>query len=117
MESPSQSSTIVNVDLHQDSGGHFRRLWVDDKLHFFEEPMEIMDHEVKWLNRSQIPLFKEVNRHEVLGYIGNCGGFPDDLEDDLDWYDGYEAQVYDLTEQEQAFFDCYDIRSNSRCRK
>nr|GFB49260.1 putative reverse transcriptase domain-containing protein [Tanacetum cinerariifolium] len=26
MESPSQSSTIVTLDLHQDSGGHFRRL-------------------------------------------------------------------------------------------
>nr|GFA75288.1 putative reverse transcriptase domain-containing protein [Tanacetum cinerariifolium] len=27
MKSPSQSSTIVTLDLHQDSGGHFRRLW------------------------------------------------------------------------------------------
>nr|GFC40468.1 putative reverse transcriptase domain-containing protein [Tanacetum cinerariifolium] len=27
MESPSQSSTIVTLDLHQDSGGHFRKLW------------------------------------------------------------------------------------------
>nr|GEZ85402.1 putative reverse transcriptase domain-containing protein [Tanacetum cinerariifolium] len=27
MESPSQSSAIVTSDLHQDSGGHFRRLW------------------------------------------------------------------------------------------
>ncbi|GKG62410.1 hypothetical protein Tco_0634183, partial [Tanacetum coccineum] len=33
------------------------------------------------------------------------GGFLDDMEDDLDRYDGYEAQVYDLTEQEQAFCD------------
>nr|GEZ44715.1 putative reverse transcriptase domain-containing protein [Tanacetum cinerariifolium] len=30
----------------------------DDKLHFVEEPVEIMDHEVKWLKRSQIPLVK-----------------------------------------------------------
>ncbi|GJR19949.1 zinc knuckle CX2CX4HX4C containing protein, partial [Tanacetum coccineum] len=42
------------------------------------------------------------------------GGFLDDLEDDLDCYDGYEAQVYDLTEQEQAFCDRYDICLNSR---
>ncbi|GKF09383.1 putative reverse transcriptase domain-containing protein [Tanacetum coccineum] len=30
----------------------------DDKLHFVEEPVEIMDHEVKWLKRSRIPLVK-----------------------------------------------------------
>ncbi|GJZ48119.1 hypothetical protein Tco_0601951 [Tanacetum coccineum] len=30
----------------------------DDKLHFIEEPVEIMDHEVKWLKRSRITLVK-----------------------------------------------------------
>nr|GFA67944.1 putative reverse transcriptase domain-containing protein [Tanacetum cinerariifolium] len=29
-----------------------------DKLHFVEEPVEIVDHEVKQLKRSQIPLIK-----------------------------------------------------------
>nr|GFC50207.1 putative reverse transcriptase domain-containing protein [Tanacetum cinerariifolium] len=33
-------------------------LHVDDKLHFVEEPMEIMDHEVKRLKRSRILLVK-----------------------------------------------------------
>nr|GEZ12192.1 putative reverse transcriptase domain-containing protein [Tanacetum cinerariifolium] len=33
-------------------------LHFDDKLYFVEEPVEIMDHEVKWLKRSQIPLVK-----------------------------------------------------------
>nr|GEW77658.1 reverse transcriptase domain-containing protein [Tanacetum cinerariifolium] len=33
-------------------------LHFDDKLHFVEEPVEIVNHEVKWLNRSQIPLVK-----------------------------------------------------------
>nr|GFB75615.1 putative reverse transcriptase domain-containing protein [Tanacetum cinerariifolium] len=33
-------------------------LHVDDKLHFVEEPVEIMDREVKWLKRSRIPLVK-----------------------------------------------------------
>nr|GFD07410.1 putative reverse transcriptase domain-containing protein [Tanacetum cinerariifolium] len=28
-------------------------LHFDDKLHFVEEPVEIMDHEVKWLKRSR----------------------------------------------------------------
>nr|GEV94599.1 putative reverse transcriptase domain-containing protein [Tanacetum cinerariifolium] len=33
-------------------------LHLDDKLHFVEEPIEIMDWEVKWLKRSRIPLVK-----------------------------------------------------------
>nr|GFC62609.1 putative reverse transcriptase domain-containing protein [Tanacetum cinerariifolium]GFC67212.1 putative reverse transcriptase domain-containing protein [Tanacetum cinerariifolium] len=33
-------------------------LHVDDKLHFVEEPMEIMDREVKGLKRSRIPLVR-----------------------------------------------------------
>nr|GEX69263.1 putative reverse transcriptase domain-containing protein [Tanacetum cinerariifolium] len=33
-------------------------LHFDDKLHFVEEPVEIMDHEVKRLKRSRIPLVK-----------------------------------------------------------
>ncbi|GKC18042.1 putative reverse transcriptase domain-containing protein [Tanacetum coccineum] len=31
---------------------------VDDKLYFVEEPVEIMDREVKWLNQSRIPIIK-----------------------------------------------------------
>nr|GEV36596.1 hypothetical protein [Tanacetum cinerariifolium] len=62
-------------------------LHVDDKLHFIEEPVEIMDRKVKRLKRSRIPLvkvaydrfrevlsvifelseLKVVNRHEVPG--------------------------------------------------
>ncbi|GJV88448.1 hypothetical protein Tco_1532386 [Tanacetum coccineum] len=34
------------------------RLHFDDKLHFVEEPVEIMDREVKWLKRSRIPIIK-----------------------------------------------------------
>nr|GFB95824.1 putative reverse transcriptase domain-containing protein [Tanacetum cinerariifolium] len=34
-------------------------LHFDDKLHFVEEPVEIVDREVKWLKRSQIPLVKK----------------------------------------------------------
>ncbi|GJX94762.1 zinc knuckle CX2CX4HX4C containing protein [Tanacetum coccineum] len=45
------------------------------------------------------------------------GGFLDGLKADLDGYDGYKAPVYDLNEQEQAFYDQYDIRLNSRRRK
>ncbi|GKF94877.1 hypothetical protein Tco_0284577 [Tanacetum coccineum] len=31
---------------------------IDDKLHFIEEPIEIMDHEVKRLKQSCIPIVK-----------------------------------------------------------
>ncbi|GKA77199.1 hypothetical protein Tco_0783660 [Tanacetum coccineum] len=31
---------------------------IDDKLHFVEEPVEIMDHEVKRLKQSHIPIIK-----------------------------------------------------------
>ncbi|GKA29697.1 reverse transcriptase domain-containing protein [Tanacetum coccineum] len=33
-------------------------LRVDDKLHFVEEPVEVMDHEIKKLKRSRIPIVK-----------------------------------------------------------
>ncbi|GJR81488.1 putative reverse transcriptase domain-containing protein [Tanacetum coccineum] len=33
-------------------------LRVDDKLHFVEEPVEVMDREIKQLKRSRIPLIK-----------------------------------------------------------
>ncbi|GJV18346.1 hypothetical protein Tco_1367366 [Tanacetum coccineum] len=33
-------------------------LHVDDKLYFVEEPVEIMDQEVKWLKQSRIPIVK-----------------------------------------------------------
>ncbi|GKG41418.1 hypothetical protein Tco_0473169, partial [Tanacetum coccineum] len=31
---------------------------LDDKLHFVEEPLEIVGREVKWLKQSWIPLVK-----------------------------------------------------------
>nr|GEX64891.1 hypothetical protein [Tanacetum cinerariifolium] len=33
-------------------------LRVDDKLHFMEEPVKVMDHEIKQLKRSRIPIIK-----------------------------------------------------------
>ncbi|GKB09248.1 hypothetical protein Tco_0837560 [Tanacetum coccineum] len=34
------------------------KIQVDDKLHFIEEPVEIMDREVKHLKQSRIPIVK-----------------------------------------------------------
>ncbi|GKC89313.1 hypothetical protein Tco_1149962, partial [Tanacetum coccineum] len=33
-------------------------LRVDDKLHFVEEPVEVMDHEIKQMRRGHIPIIK-----------------------------------------------------------
>ncbi|GKF90208.1 hypothetical protein Tco_0264171 [Tanacetum coccineum] len=33
-------------------------LYIDDKLHFVEEPVEIMDRELKRLKQSRIPIIK-----------------------------------------------------------
>nr|GEZ06137.1 hypothetical protein [Tanacetum cinerariifolium] len=33
-------------------------LHIDDKIHFVEEPVKIMDHEIKQLKRSRIPIIK-----------------------------------------------------------
>ncbi|GKF16960.1 putative reverse transcriptase domain-containing protein, partial [Tanacetum coccineum] len=35
-----------------------KELWLDDTLNFMEEPVEIMDREVKQLRQSRIPIFK-----------------------------------------------------------
>ncbi|GJX88817.1 aldehyde dehydrogenase family 2 member B7, mitochondrial-like protein isoform X1, partial [Tanacetum coccineum] len=39
-----------------------QELRVDDKLHFVEEPVEVMDREIKQLKRSRIPIIKERSR-------------------------------------------------------
>nr|GFA71736.1 putative reverse transcriptase domain-containing protein [Tanacetum cinerariifolium] len=41
-------------------------LHFDDKLQFVEEPVEIMDHEVKWLRNSYVPIVK-VQRNSRRG--------------------------------------------------
>nr|GFC68067.1 putative reverse transcriptase domain-containing protein [Tanacetum cinerariifolium] len=42
---------------------------LDDKLHFIEEPVEIMDREVKRLKQSHIPIIKvRWNSHRGLEY-------------------------------------------------
>ncbi|GJZ78681.1 putative reverse transcriptase domain-containing protein [Tanacetum coccineum] len=42
---------------------------IDDKLHFVEEPMEIIDHEVKQLKQSRIPIIKvQWNSKRVLKF-------------------------------------------------
>ncbi|GKE77669.1 putative reverse transcriptase domain-containing protein [Tanacetum coccineum] len=51
-------------------------LHFDDKLHFVEEPVEIIDHEVKRLKQSRIPLVK-VRWNSV--YMGTRGSIPEEI--------------------------------------
>ncbi|GJY07577.1 nucleotide-binding alpha-beta plait domain-containing protein [Tanacetum coccineum] len=57
----------------------------------------------------------ESDENEV--YVSSIGGGQDTEEYDLDDYDGYEAQVYDLPEQMQSCCDQFDIRLKGRIRK
>ncbi|GJR48022.1 hypothetical protein Tco_1316125 [Tanacetum coccineum] len=45
----------------------------DDKLHFMEEPVEVMDREIKQLKRSRIPIIKvRWNSKRVLEFTWEC---------------------------------------------
>nr|GEV97325.1 reverse transcriptase domain-containing protein [Tanacetum cinerariifolium] len=44
----SDESFVISLD----------ELYIDDKLHFVKEPVQIMDHEIKQLTRSRIPIIK-----------------------------------------------------------
>ncbi|GJT92067.1 hypothetical protein Tco_1080912 [Tanacetum coccineum] len=54
---------------------------------------------------------------EMSRYISSTGGGHILEEDDLNFYDGYEAQVYDLPKQMQSFCDQFNIQLNRRVRK
>ncbi|XP_071732596.1 uncharacterized protein [Rutidosis leptorrhynchoides] len=49
-------------------------LSIDDKLHFFEEPVEVMDREVKRLKHSRIPIVKGLYNSKVAFrfYLSEC---------------------------------------------
>ncbi|GJX01548.1 hypothetical protein Tco_0185461 [Tanacetum coccineum] len=51
-------SKLEEVLMHEPLAVPLDRLHFDDKLHFVEEPIEIIDREVKRLKRSRIPLVK-----------------------------------------------------------
>ncbi|GJV08591.1 hypothetical protein Tco_1346247 [Tanacetum coccineum] len=48
-----------------------KELWLDDKLNFVEEPIEIMDHEVKQLRQSRIPIVKVIEQTMARSGIGH----------------------------------------------
>nr|GEV49099.1 hypothetical protein [Tanacetum cinerariifolium] len=55
-----KEENFINEDLHANEplAITLDEIQVDDKLHFIEEPVEIMDREVKLLKQSRIPIVK-----------------------------------------------------------
>ncbi|GJU42541.1 putative reverse transcriptase domain-containing protein [Tanacetum coccineum] len=57
-----------------------KELWLDDKLNFVEEPVEIMDREVKQLRQSRIPIVKATAKigcatlEALFSYLGSKVG-------------------------------------------
>ncbi|GJV68414.1 putative reverse transcriptase domain-containing protein [Tanacetum coccineum] len=51
-------SNLKKCTSHEPLAIPLDEIQVDDKLHFIEEPVEIMDHEVKLLKQSRIPIVK-----------------------------------------------------------
>ncbi|GJR90249.1 hypothetical protein Tco_0214260 [Tanacetum coccineum] len=59
---------------------------------------------------------EEYPPHDFTRISSIGGGFSLE-DDDLDCYDGYEPQVYNLSRKSQAFCHNYDIRLNSHGKK
>nr|GEX61353.1 putative reverse transcriptase domain-containing protein [Tanacetum cinerariifolium] len=58
---------------------------INEKLHFIEEPIKIMDREVKQLKQSQIPIVKVQwnSRHGPKIYLGKGGSNVDEIPSSL----------------------------------
>ncbi|GKA22850.1 putative reverse transcriptase domain-containing protein [Tanacetum coccineum] len=59
---------------------------IDDKLYFVEEPVEIMDREVKRLKQSRIPILKESMAAPPIVEVvrrSECGGNVDGMYDEM----------------------------------
>ncbi|GJT54725.1 hypothetical protein Tco_0989779 [Tanacetum coccineum] len=103
-QTPSNNATLVVARING-----LERQMVDGKLVLVDEhgkPLEMKSDEDE----------VEMPDDETSRYIASTsrGGF---LKDDLDWFDGYKAQIYDLHEQILAFCNQFDIRLNSHVRK
>ncbi|GJR35038.1 hypothetical protein Tco_1210722 [Tanacetum coccineum] len=77
-------------------------LHVDDKLQFVEEPVEIMDREVKQLRQSRVPIVKVAFRHlrdafsVVFGLSLTQDTVMSDSEDSMVTYTAMSSQFADL---------------------
>ncbi|GJS13794.1 hypothetical protein Tco_0408266 [Tanacetum coccineum] len=92
------------LELPQELTVSLDGLHIDDKLYFIEEPVEIMDHEFKWLRQSCVPIVK-VRWNSKRGPEFTCesdfiadGG--DDDDDDDESSDDDEDDDDDVEEDE-----------------
>ncbi|GKD56656.1 U5 small nuclear ribonucleoprotein helicase [Tanacetum coccineum] len=81
-----------------------------------ELEIKMLDRKLVLVDENGKPLEIKFPNDETSRYMSSTGG-GGLYEDDLDFYDGYEAQVYNLPEQMQTFCDQFDIRLRSRVRK
>nr|GEU97282.1 reverse transcriptase domain-containing protein [Tanacetum cinerariifolium] len=87
-------------------------LHFDDKLHFVEEQEEIMDREVKWLKRSQIPLVK-CNR---FGHLArDCKSSTNANTTNIQKGTGasQKATCYECRNQGQYRRDCLELKNQN----
>ncbi|GJV71798.1 hypothetical protein Tco_0201423 [Tanacetum coccineum] len=113
-QTPSNNATLVVARIND-----LEREMVDGKLMLVDEHRK--PPEMKVNKSTSIPSAFNVASKKVVDEIASIvrgtkgrGGF---LKDDLDWFDGYKAQIYDLHEQMHAFCDQFDIRLNNHVRK
>ncbi|GJT60832.1 zinc knuckle CX2CX4HX4C containing protein [Tanacetum coccineum] len=99
-QTPSTNSTPVVARIND-----LERQMLDGKL------VTVDDH------GKPLKMEVELPNDETSRYMSSTIGGRGLFEDDLDCYDGYEAQVYDLPEQMQTFCDQFGIRLRSRVRK
>ena len=78
------------------------------------------NQESLWSHFKQATVNEGLSDDEDEVYMPNNihgGGLMDGLEDDLDCYDDYSAQLSDLPPQEQEFCDRFDIHLKGSGRK
>ncbi|GJW04149.1 zinc finger, CCHC-type containing protein [Tanacetum coccineum] len=103
-----------------------KELRLDDKLNFVEEPIEIMDREVKQLRQSRIPIVKHLAAHDAYNALYDTqnkvaclmlGSMSHKLQRALENYKAYdmmqelktmfeEQAKHELFEKVQAFHAC-----------
>nr|GEY92838.1 hypothetical protein [Tanacetum cinerariifolium] len=76
-------------------------LHFDDKLHFVEEPVEIMDREFKWLKRSRIPIVK-LNSKFVNNMLPEWGRYVTTVKLNRGLRDSNYDQLYAYLKQHET---------------
>nr|GEU38443.1 putative reverse transcriptase domain-containing protein [Tanacetum cinerariifolium] len=67
---------------------------LDDKLHMIEDPMEVMDREVKRLKQSRIPIVKVTKVEVNDGVAVSCIKMPSEYQQDYKKTRAYALKIY-----------------------